>query len=71
MTRARWRFGNSPLPLPQDPTTPDAPVTFSADAKKFGIENVRRSIPLHVACSSYVLVWQHLVRPSHFHAALP
>ncbi|KAK2461527.1 hypothetical protein APHAL10511_005990 [Amanita phalloides] len=40
MTRARWRFGATHHHhSPQEPTKPEAPVPYSADAKQFGLEN--------------------------------
>ncbi|KAF8640896.1 hypothetical protein AX17_000544 [Amanita inopinata Kibby_2008] len=39
MARARWRFGISQHQHPQASTKPATPVIYSADAKKFGLEN--------------------------------
>ncbi|KAF8628216.1 hypothetical protein AX15_004004 [Amanita polypyramis BW_CC] len=39
MARARWPFGSPQHQQPQGPTKPDSPLVYSADAKKFGLEN--------------------------------
>lgn len=40
MNRARWRFGSTQQQQPsQEPTTSASSIIYSADAKKFGLEN--------------------------------